>query len=51
MLGQGKTAWQAEIDAAAELTDFLRFGVRYTEELYQQQPPETTKGVWKYVIC
>lgn len=47
MLGQGKNAWQAEIDAAAELCDFLRFSVKYVEELYQQQPPRNSTGVWK----
>jgi 1-pyrroline-5-carboxylate dehydrogenase len=48
MLGQGKNAWQAEIDAAAELTDFLRFNVQYAEELYsQQQPQHNSPGIWK----
>ncbi|RMD42418.1 hypothetical protein DV735_g2728, partial [Chaetothyriales sp. CBS 134920] len=46
MLGQGKNAWQAEIDAAAELCDFLRFNVRYAEELYQTQPSYNSTGVW-----
>jgi 1-pyrroline-5-carboxylate dehydrogenase len=46
MLGQGKNAWQAEIDAAAELVDFLRFNVKYAEELYSQQPPFNSAGVW-----
>jgi len=49
MLGQGKNAWQAEIDAAAELADFLRFNVRYAEELYAQQPPYNSPGVWNRV--
>ncbi|KIX95376.1 uncharacterized protein Z520_08893 [Fonsecaea multimorphosa CBS 102226] len=49
MLGQGKNAWQAEIDAAAELIDFLRFNVRYAEELYAQQPPYNSPGVWNRV--
>ncbi|KAF8748558.1 Delta-1-pyrroline-5-carboxylate dehydrogenase [Rhizoctonia solani] len=49
MLGQGKNAWQAEIDAAAELTDFLRFGVKFVEELYQQQPAKNSPGVWNRV--
>lgn len=48
ILGQGKNAWQAEIDAAAELVDFLRFNVVYAEELYAQQPPKNSPGVWKY---
>ncbi|KAI6152293.1 Aldehyde/histidinol dehydrogenase [Pisolithus tinctorius] len=49
VLGQGKNAWQAEIDAAAELTDFFRFGVKYVEELYSQQPPKNTAGSWNRV--
>lgn len=46
MLGQGKNAWQAEIDAAAELCDFLRFNVQYAEELYAQQPVHHSTGIW-----
>lgn len=46
MLGQGKNAWQAEIDAAAELADFYRFGVHYAETLYNQQPAHNANGVW-----
>ena len=46
MLGQGKNAWQAEIDAAAELADFFRFGVTYAEQLYAQQPVHNSPGVW-----
>jgi 1-pyrroline-5-carboxylate dehydrogenase len=46
MLGQGKNAWQAEIDAAAELCDFFRFNVKFAEELYHQQPPLNSSGVW-----
>ncbi|PAV21401.1 delta-1-pyrroline-5-carboxylate dehydrogenase [Pyrrhoderma noxium] len=49
MLGQGKNAWQAEIDAAAELADFFRFGVKYVEDLYQQQPIKNSKGAWNRV--
>lgn len=49
MLGQGKNAWQAEIDAAAELCDFLRFNVQYAEELYSQQPAHNSPGVWNRV--
>lgn len=45
--GQGKNAWQAEIDSAAELCDFLRFNVKYAEELYSQQPAHHSPGVWK----
>ncbi|KAM9967902.1 hypothetical protein ACTFIW_009186 [Dictyostelium discoideum] len=46
MLGQGKTVWQAEIDAAAEGIDFLRFNVKYAQEIYQQQPPANSAGCW-----
>ncbi|KAL6307157.1 delta-1-pyrroline-5-carboxylate dehydrogenase [Sparassis latifolia] len=49
ILGQGKNAWQAEIDAAAELSDFLRFGVKYVEELYSQQPSQNSPGCWNRV--
>lgn len=49
MLGQGKNAWQAEIDAAAESADFLRFGVQYAEELYSAQPAHNSAGVWNRV--
>ncbi len=45
MLGQSKNAYQAEIDAACELIDFLRFNVKYMEELYEQQPI-SSPGVW-----
>ena len=38
MLGQSKNAFQAEIDAACELIDFLRFNVHFLEEIYRQQP-------------
>ena len=36
MLGQAKTVFQAEIDAACELIDFWRFNVSYAQELYQR---------------
>ncbi|HEU4681739.1 MAG TPA: L-glutamate gamma-semialdehyde dehydrogenase [Gemmatimonadales bacterium] len=45
MLGQSKTAFQAEIDSACELIDFLRFNVHYAERIYQEQP-ESSPGVW-----
>jgi 1-pyrroline-5-carboxylate dehydrogenase len=38
MLGQSKNVYQAEIDSACELIDFLRFNVHYLSEIYQQQP-------------
>lgn len=46
MLGQGKNVFQAEIDSITELADFLRFNVKYAEELYLQQPIESAPGVW-----
>ena len=46
MLGQGKNIWQAEIDAAAELIDFWRFGAYFVQELYSMQP-RSSDGVWK----
>jgi 1-pyrroline-5-carboxylate dehydrogenase len=45
MLGQSKNVFQAEIDAVAELADFLRFNVQYMTEIYAQQP-ESAKNVW-----
>src|SRR5688500_16752040 len=38
MLGQSKTVYQAEIDSACELIDFLRFNVHFLSEIYKQQP-------------
>ena len=45
MLGQSKTAYQAEIDSACELIDFLRFNVHYAERIYAEQP-DSAPGVW-----
>jgi len=45
MLGQSKTVIQAEIDAACELIDFLRFNVRFAHEILGGQP-QSAKGVW-----
>ncbi len=45
MLGQSKTAFQAEIDSACELIDFLRFNVHYAERIYQEQP-DSPAGMW-----
>jgi 1-pyrroline-5-carboxylate dehydrogenase len=45
MLGQSKTAHQAEIDAACELCDFLRFNVAFAARIYREQP-ESSAGVW-----
>ncbi|HSI78108.1 MAG TPA: L-glutamate gamma-semialdehyde dehydrogenase, partial [Lunatimonas sp.] len=49
MLGQSKNAFQAEIDAACEIIDFLRFNVQYMTEIYSQQPPKNDQGVWNRV--
>ena len=45
MLGQSKTAFQAEIDAACELIDFWRFNAHYMEQIYREQP-QSAPGVW-----
>lgn len=45
MLGQSKNAYQAEIDAACEFIDFLRFNVHFMTEIYAQQP-QSSPGVW-----
>ncbi len=45
MLGQSKTAFQAEIDAACELIDFWRFNAHYAQELYDEQPL-STHAMW-----
>ena len=42
MLGQSKNAYQAEIDSACELIDFLRFNVHFLCEIYRQQPISST---------
>jgi 1-pyrroline-5-carboxylate dehydrogenase len=47
MLGQSKTAFQAEIDAACELIDFYRFNVGYAQDIYAEQPL-SSPGVWNY---
>ncbi len=48
MLGQSKNAYQAEIDAACELIDFLRFNVHFMGEIYNDQPT-SSPGVWNRV--
>ncbi len=45
MLGQAKTAHQAEIDSACELIDFLRFNVQFAEQLYAEQP-SSDRTMW-----
>lgn len=47
MLGQSKNAFQAEIDAACEMADFFRFGVRCMTDIYKMQP-ESSAGIWNY---
>lgn len=48
MLGQSKSAYQAEIDSACELADFLRFNVYYMTQIYSDQPVNSP-GVWNRV--
>src|SRR6266850_1609460 len=45
MLGQSKTAHQAEIDSACELIDFWRYNVKYLTRIYEEQPA-SSPGVW-----
>lgn len=45
MLGQSKNAFQAEIDSTCELADFLRFNVKFMEEIYTGQP-RSGRGIW-----
>jgi len=47
MLGQSKNVFQAEIDAACELADFYRFGVKIMTDIYKIQP-ESAPGIWNY---
>ncbi|TVL94292.1 L-glutamate gamma-semialdehyde dehydrogenase [Streptomyces sp. SAJ15] len=46
MLGQSKTAQQAEIDTPCELVDFWRFNVAYARQILAEQPPANAPGVW-----
>ncbi|MBP6997017.1 MAG: L-glutamate gamma-semialdehyde dehydrogenase [Phycicoccus sp.] len=46
MLGQSKTAYQAEIDSACELIDFWRFNVHFARQILAEQPPANSRGVW-----
>lgn len=45
MLGQSKNAFQAEIDSACEIIDFLRFNVAFMSQIYNDQP-QSGKGMW-----
>jgi 1-pyrroline-5-carboxylate dehydrogenase len=46
MLGQSKTSYQAEIDAACELIDFWRFNAHYGKQILAEQPITNSRGVW-----
>ncbi|MCH1869007.1 L-glutamate gamma-semialdehyde dehydrogenase [Nocardioides sp. CFH 31398] len=46
MLGQGKTAFQAEIDSACELIDFWRFNVHFAKQILTDQPIANSPGIW-----
>ncbi len=46
MLGQSKTAFQAEIDASCELIDFWRFNVHFARQILAEQPVANSRGVW-----
>ncbi len=48
MIAQSKTIHQAEIDAACEYIDFLRFNVEYMSQIYNEQP-ESSDGIWNRV--
>ncbi|MGZ4543875.1 MAG: L-glutamate gamma-semialdehyde dehydrogenase [Blastococcus sp.] len=48
MLGQSKTAYQAEIDAACELIDFWRYNVHFARQIMAEQP-ESSPGVWNRI--
>ncbi len=48
MLGQSKTAYQAEIDSACELIDFWRFNVHFARQILAEQPA-SSRGVWNRV--
>lgn len=45
MLGQSKNVYQAEIDAACEMADFLRFNVYFLQQIYEMQPA-SSPGIW-----
>ena len=49
MLCQSKNAYQSEIDSICEFADFLRFNVKYLEEIYSEQPPKNAPGIWNRV--
>ena len=49
MLGQSKTCYQAEIDAACELIDFWRFNVHFARQIMADQPVANSKGIWNRI--
>ena len=49
MLNQGKSCYQAEIDSACELIDFLRFKSYYMQDIYKEQPPHSPTGALNYL--
>ncbi len=49
MLNQSKNAFQAEIDSACEIADFLRFNAYYMQEIYKEQPMLNSPGIWNRV--
>jgi 1-pyrroline-5-carboxylate dehydrogenase len=49
MLGQSKTCYQAEIDAACELIDFWRFNVHFARQIMAEQPAANSRGIWNRV--
>ncbi|MCL2703817.1 MAG: L-glutamate gamma-semialdehyde dehydrogenase [Defluviitaleaceae bacterium] len=49
MLGQSKTVWQAEIDAACEITDYLRFNTYYADQIYRMQP-DSGRSEWNRLV-
>ena len=48
MLGQSKNIYQAEIDAACEFADFLRYNVYFMTEIYKEQPI-SSRGTWNFM--
>jgi 1-pyrroline-5-carboxylate dehydrogenase len=49
MLTTSKNVHQAEIDAACELIDFLRFNVYFAQQIYEEQPLHSPSGIWNYI--
>ena len=46
MIGQSKNPWQAEIDSVTETIDFLRFHIKYAEEMHHRQPISPDRHIW-----